>query len=806
MAVQMNPWRRLKIRGKTIFVMIALTLLITVALTVVMVYSLNRNLTTNRLDALEGIGRSREKSIENYFMERFSDADVLSLDDTVINGCTELSGLYAATGRDTRNPDYVSAQSKYAVFIDRFCRSFGYYDIYIIAKNGDVLLSVEKQADYGTNLLGGAYKDTGLARVFKLAANEGITSVSDFEYYVPSEEPAMFLAAPIISGGKVIGAIAFQISTSQINAILTERAGMGETGEAYLVGADNLMRSDSRFEKLSTILEKTVKTTATSDLASDETKLKSFKGVYDNYNGKKVLGYYRTFHIGPDIGSIPEEERPAQAQLSYYLIAEIDAAEALSPARTATWVAVIVGFGILLLGIVVALLFSLALTRPVLSLNDVMTRIVMGDYEARSEVKSGDELQTLGDSLNAMLGRLVTLIQTEAERDELNESIMDLLSVTSLAAGGDFTGRARVTADAIGSVSDSFNLMTEELSRIIGRVNATSTRVVSASSEIIATTNQINRSSEVQAEQIANASSAIEEMSISIGQVSENADATSVAATRANEIASSGAKKVEETVASVLEIRETVQDAAERIKALGESSVEIGEIVEVIDDIATQTNLLALNAAIEAARAGEAGRGFTVVADEIRRLAERSAKATKDIAVLIQGIQAETSDAVNMMETGATQVQRGALLAEEAGRALQEITENVNTSAQLIQEISLAGKQQAKGAEGIVAAMDEISEITRQNLVGVGQSTNAAEDLGRVSEELLEAVSRFIIGSEYISEQADMITAEENRRTNELEVFETGEMGTFKIEEVTEAEEILDTGVEESDPEGDGEH
>jgi twitching motility protein PilJ len=434
----------------------------------------------------------------------------------------------------------------------------------------------------------------------------------------------------------------------------------------------------------------------------------------------------------------------------------------------------------------------------------------MGDYEARSEVKSGDELQTLGDSLNAMLGRLTVLIQTEAERDDLNESIMDLLSVTSLAADGDFTGRARVTADAIGSVSDSFNLMTEELSRIIGRVNATSTRVVSASSEIIATTNQINRSSEVQAEQIANASSAIEEMSISIGQVSENADATSVAATRANEIALSGAKQVEETVASVLEIRETVQDAAERIKALGESSVEIGEIIEVIDDIATQTNLLALNAAIEAARAGEAGRGFTVVADEIRRLAERSAKATKDIAVLIQGIQAETADAVTMMETGATQVQRGAFLAEEAGRALQEITENVNTSAQLIQEISLAGKQQAKGAEGIVAAMDEISEITRQNLVGVGQSTNAAEDLGRVSEELLEAVSRFIVGSEYITEQADMITAEENRRTNELEVFEPEAIETSETTEITETEIVTETDepsdmdVAESDPKSDG--
>jgi len=360
---------------------------------------------------------SRTIAIENYFAERFNDIEVLAANDTVINACTELGETYNASGENTSDPNYIVAMAKYAPFLDKYARIYGFFDLFVISKNGSVIYTVGKEADYGTNLVTGPYKDTALAEVFGVAVGRDIINVGDFEYYEPAGEPAIFMASPLKRGGEVIGAVALQLSSDQINAILTERTGLGESGEAYLVGSDLLMRSDSRFEKKSTILERTVNTKPTKDMAADETRSLTGKGIYSDYRGTNVIGYYSYVHIGPDITFLPREEHAANAQLSYYIISEMSASEALGPARTATIVGVIVGFAVMIIGIIVALVFSLVLTRPVRSLNGVMTRIVMGDYDARSEVKSGDELQTLGDSLNAMLGRLVALIQTEGERD-----------------------------------------------------------------------------------------------------------------------------------------------------------------------------------------------------------------------------------------------------------------------------------------------------------------------------------------------------------------------------------------------------
>jgi twitching motility protein PilJ len=200
---------------------------------------------------------------------------------------------------------------------------------------------------------------------------------------------------------------------------------------------------------------------------------------------------------------------------------------------------------------------------------------------------------------------------------------------------------------------------------------------------------------------------------------------------------------VRDTLEGMQRIRSSVQATAKRIKALGDRSLEISEIVNVINDITEQTNLLALNAAIEAARAGEAGRGFAVVADEVRKLAEHSRAATKDIAALIKAIQAETNDAVIVMEEGTKEVEIGAKLADQAGRALDAISTVVRQSAELVQEISLASKQQVRGTEGVANAMQIISNITRQTSQGARQTSRTVEQLVHMSEQLNEALSQF---------------------------------------------------------------
>jgi twitching motility protein PilJ len=248
-----------------------------------------------------------------------------------------------------------------------------------------------------------------------------------------------------------------------------------------------------------------------------------------------------------------------------------------------------------------------------------------------------------------------------------------------------------------------------------------------------------------QDQEITNTSSAVAELTVSMKQVSDNAEASAESARRALDAAELGNRSVADTLEGMQRIRGSVQITAKKIKTLGDRSLEISEIINVINDITEQTNLLALNAAIESARAGEAGRGFGVVAEEIRKLAEHSRKATKDIAALIKAIQAETNDAVVVMEEGTKEVEEGARLADQAGKALEAISTVVRQSAELVEEISQASKQQVRGTEGVANAMQIISNITRQTSQGARQTAHTVEQLVKLSEQLNEALSQFRI-------------------------------------------------------------
>ncbi|MBC8044716.1 MAG: HAMP domain-containing protein [Rhizobacter sp.] len=378
-------------------------------------------------------------------------------------------------------------------------------------------------------------------------------------------------------------------------------------------------------------------------------------------------------------------------------------------------------------------------------IKSLMESVLAGDFNARSNIVSGDEFEDLSVRFNEMIRRLSALIETETERDAMQKQLTDLLIVVSNSAEGDFTQRASVTEGALGALADSFNLMVDDLGSLIREVQSVAISVGEASTEILSSTEQMSRGAEEQSVQVANASAAVEEMAASIRQVAMNADSASEAAQRAVQVAQTGGNTVLETIEGMRRIRATVQDSAQKIKSLGESSLEISKIVQTIEDIANQTNLLALNATIEAARAGDAGRGFAVVADQVRELAERSSKATNDISQLVQTIQSETQDAVSAMERGTLEVERGTKLADSASRALDEIRSVVQQSTELIQEISLAAKQQDIASSGVVSAMNEVSQIAKQSLSGSKQSASLATKLNDITQQLARSVSRFKI-------------------------------------------------------------
>lgn len=359
----------------------------------------------------------------------------------------------------------------------------------------------------------------------------------------------------------------------------------------------------------------------------------------------------------------------------------------------------------------------------------------------------------LGAVAAAVLAVFLALnfIRTErkrsAESRSLNErnqqAIMRLLDEMGTLAEGDLTVKATVTEDITGAIADSVNFAVEALRSLVTTINETAVRVSSAAQETQATAKNLADAANQQAEQITSASAKINEMAVSIDQVSKNSADSAEVAQRSVQIASNGAQIVRQTISGMDSIREQIQETSKRIKRLGESSQEIGSIVELINDIAEQTNILALNAAIQAASAGEAGRGFAVVADEVQRLAERATGATKRIETLVQTIQSDTVEAVSSMEQTTTQVVNGARLAEDAGTALGEIEKVSNNLAGLIQGISSAAKQQSAAATNISSTMSSIQQITAQTSVGANQTAESIGNLAQLAQELRRSVADF---------------------------------------------------------------
>lgn len=662
---------------------------------------------------------------------------------------------------------YTQTHTSLQPFINEVIDEFGFYDVFLAdLETGNIVYTYFKELDFTTSLLNGPYAKTLLGEAFRAsrdATSPDFVYLSDFAPYLPSyEDQAAFMSTPIFDGNRKVGVLLVQVPIDQINKTMTfdrkwKDAGLGESGEIYLVGSDSTPRSISRFliEAKDDYLASLASVGVSKEI-QDKIKAKDSNiglqpmktaGIEASKKGETGFAIYPDYRNIPVLGAYSPINILGQ---KWVMLSEIDQAEAFAPIDALFKRTIYASLIALVILLVIVGFFVTRLTgsinRPLATLQSTVIQLTQGDMAARTKMESLDELGDLGRALDKLLDeRVASLSQAAKENEQLNNSVIDIMQAVSRLSSRDLTVRVPVNTDVTGAISDALNLMTRETTRVLRQVNDISTKVAEASNRVHEGSESTRLVAEKGSEEIKQASSELEQAAFALREIADRAKRADIAAEEAIKTTRQALTSVRETVGGISTSRDVIRETEKRIKRLGERSQEISSAVNLINTIAERTSMLALNTSMQAVAAGEAGRAYAVVADEVKRLAESARAATQQIANLVGAIQSETVDTVDAINRAITQIVEISKMAERAGEQMRSTEEKTDQLVTSVRDIATTTEAQSKVSAVLQNRAQQIQEASRLTTEQLASQTKETENLNEYAANLVESVRVFTL-------------------------------------------------------------
>lgn len=659
--------------------------------------------------------------------------------------------------------NYASVHEQAHLTAKQWMDQYGFYDVFLVSLDGELVYSYFKEIDFATNLISGPFADSGIGEAFQQARNGADPNgvyITGFSPYLPSyNDQAAFLGAPVFVDGKRVGVLITQIPIDQIQAVVNFRddwdvAGLGTSGESQLV--DRLGRhlvSSRRTADRETYAAQLTVAGFPSEVVTGMKLRGSSIGIVSDQTAQMRAAIAGETVSGAGTDYLRNPVLYAAAPLNvlnqrYALMIKMDQAEAFAPVRQLTrnlLISAALGLALIgLIAVVIALRLAASINRPLSRFTQVVEKVTSGDRESRVRLPADDEIGVLATAFDRMLDeRNAVQARVERENEDLNNSIIEIMTSVADLANRDLTIKVPVAENVTGAVSDAINLMSRSMAQALARVQAISEAVSQSSRLVRERGDQVSAVANTASDQATSAASEIQQTAVALRSMGQIAADANQQAERALKSTADAMLLVRSTVNGISASRDQIRETEKRIKRLAERSQEVTAIVNIIGQIAERTSVLALNASMQAVAAGDAGRGFAVVADEVKRLAENARDATQQISGLVNAIQADSRETLQAMNNTISQVVDISRLADRAGGQMDDNRDATERLVASVRNIADATQTQNKSSQTLLTRAYELLRASQQTLDEIAAQREETDNLTRSATELVGTVGQF---------------------------------------------------------------